>query len=245
MLPTPLPKLTEQRAKDKGIDQARMRLTSLFRKLRPGAKSLREKDYLLDLYASCDSLALHRKPPPIRADMTQSELCRLVERYVHDCQQYLDDTSSILQNHIHTGDGIAVKIGQSPRVSPIFWLRQLNRDRFDTLTEAWKVVVIQYGLSLTQLQRARRLLAVSLHPHEFAEELYNRGHQNWKPMEFPETLLLEAESGLLVREVQEEIAKRMRCPPKQANSVMQFNMGKGKSSVVIPTIAAYLAQGDL
>ncbi|KAB2100064.1 hypothetical protein AG0111_0g11729 [Alternaria gaisen] len=64
-------------------------------------------------------------------------------------------------------------------------------------------------------------------------------------MEFPETLLVEAESGLLVREVQEEIAKRMRCPPKHENSVMQFNMGEGKSSVVVPIIAAYLTQGDL
>jgi hypothetical protein len=245
MLPTPLAKLTEQRAMEKGIDQARMRLTSLFRKLRPGAKSLREKDYILDLYASCDSLALHGTTPQICVDMTQSELYGLVERYVHDCQHYLDDTSSLLQNLVRTGDEIAAKIGQSPRISPIFWLRQLNRDRFDTLTEDWKVVVVQYGVALTELQRAKRLLAVSLHPHEFTEELYNPGHQNWKPMEFPETLLLEAESGLLVREVQEEIAKQMRCPQKHANSVMQLNMGEGKSSVIVPINAAYLAQDDM
>ncbi|KAL7770262.1 hypothetical protein CFE70_000195 [Pyrenophora teres f. teres 0-1] len=134
---------------------------------------------------------------------------------------------------------------QSPRISPTFWLRQLNRDRFDTLTESWKRVVIGYGLAVTELQRARRLLALSSHPHEFAEELRNRGHQNWEPMKFPETLLLEAESGLLIREVQEEIAEQMRRPPNNANSVMQLNMGEGKSSVIVPIIAAFLAQGKL
>ncbi len=88
-------------------------------------------------------------------------------------------------------------------------------------------------------------MALSSHSHELAEELRNRGHQNWSPIDFPETLLLEAESGLLVREVQEEIAKQMRSPPNDANSVMQLNMGEGKSSVIVQIIAAFLAQGEL
>lgn len=230
---------------DEGSDQAEKRLTSLFRKLRLTAKSSREKDYILDLYESCDSLTLQETKFQIRVDMPQSELLRLVERNLDDCRQYLNEMSSLLQRLVKTGNEIAAKIGQSPRISPMFWLRQLNRDRFNTLTENWKVVVVRYGLAVTELQRARRLLAISCHPHEFAEELRNGGHQNWEPMEFPETLLLEAESGLLVREVQEEIAKQMRCPPNYANSVMQLNMGEGKSSVVVQIIAAFLAQGDL
>ena len=230
---------------DEGSDQAKKRLTSLFRKLRLTTKSSREKDYILDLYESCESLALQETKFQIRADMPQSELLKLVETYLDDCRQYLDDMNSLLQRLVKTGDEIAARIGQSPRISPMFWLRHLNRDRFDTLTENWKLVVIEYGLAVTELQRARRLLALSSHPHEFAEELRNHGHKNWKPMEFPETLLLEAESGLLVREVQEEIAKQMRCPPNYANSVMQLNMGEGKSSVIVQIIAAFLAQGDL
>ncbi|KAJ6191961.1 hypothetical protein J3E72DRAFT_399452 [Bipolaris maydis] len=245
MLPTPLRIPTEQQTMDEGSDQAEKRLTSLFRKLRLTAKSSREKDYILDLYESCDSLTLQETKFQIRVDMPQSELLRLVERNLDDCRQYLNEMSSLLQRLVKTGNEIAAKIGQSPRISPMFWLRQLNRDRFNTLTENWKVVVVRYGLAVTELQRARRLLAISCHPHEFAEELRNGGHQNWEPMEFPETLLLEAESGLLVREVQEEIAKQMRCPPNYANSVMQLNMGEGKSSVVVQIIAAFLAQGDL
>ena len=106
-------------------------------------------------------------------------------------------------------------------------------------------MIIKYGLAVTELHRARRLCALSSHPSELAEEFCNRGHQNWEPTDYPETLLLEAESGLLVRKVQEEIAKQMRCPPNNANSVMQLNMGEGKSSVIVPIIAAFLAQGEL
>jgi hypothetical protein len=242
MSPTPLQIPTEQQTMDEGSDQAKKRLTLLFQKLRLSAKSSREKDYILDLYESCNSLAHQETKSQIRADMSQS---KLLERYLDDRWRYFNDMSSLLQRLVETGDEIAAKIGQSPRISPMFWLRQLNRDRFDTLTKNWKLVVIEYGLAVTELQRARRLLALSSYPHEFAEELRNHGHKNWKPMEFPETLLLEAESGLLVREVQEEIAKQMRCPPNYANSVMQLNMGEGKSSVIVQIIAAFLAQGDL
>ncbi|KAE8836549.1 hypothetical protein HRS9139_04647 [Pyrenophora teres f. teres] len=242
MPPPPLQISTRQQTMDGGSNQANKRLASLFRKLRIRAKSLCEKDYILYLRESCDSLDLQETRLQICAYISKRDL---LKRYLDDCRQFFDEMSSVLQRLVRSGDEIAAKIGQSPRISPTFWLRQLNRDRFDTLTESWKRVVIGYGLAVTELQRARRLLALSSHPHEFAEELRNRGHQNWEPMKFPETLLLEAESGLLIREVQEEIAEQMRRPPNNANSVMQLNMGEGKSSVIVPIIAAFLAQGKL
>jgi hypothetical protein len=52
---------------------------------------------------------------------------------------------------------------------------------------------------------------------------------------------LEAESGILIREVQETIASEMRNPPQDENSVCQVNMGEGKSSVIIPMLATVLA----
>jgi hypothetical protein len=64
---------------------------------------------------------------------------------------------------------------------------------------------------------------------------------NWSPADFPETLLLEVEGGFLVREVQEDIAKHMRNPPGGCNSVLQLNCGEGKSSVIVPMVAATLA----
>lgn len=226
-------------------NQTSSRLASLCQKLRINAKSSREKDYILDLRDSCDLLAQQEARYQIRSDISNDELIGILKTYLCDCQQFFDKVNSLLWRIVKTGDRLATDMCQSPRISQTFWLRQLNRDRFDSLTQKWKDIIIKYGLAVTELHRAQRLVALSSHPYELAEELRNRGHQNWSPMDFPETLLLEAESGLLVREVQEEIAKQMRCPLNDANSVMQLNMGEGKSSVILPIIAAYLAQGEM
>jgi hypothetical protein len=63
-------------------------------------------------------------------------------------------------------------------------------------------------------------------------------------MTFPEWLLLEVESGLLMRKVQASIAKHMLAPESGRNSVMQLNMGEGKSTFIVPAVAATLANGQ-
>ncbi|KAF7555952.1 hypothetical protein G7Z17_g1782 [Cylindrodendrum hubeiense] len=59
----------------------------------------------------------------------------------------------------------------------------------------------------------------------------------------PEWLLLECESGIMIREVQQQIAQEMIQPPDNENAVMQLNMGEGKSSVIVPIAAAALGDG--
>jgi len=243
--PTPLQIAVERQTIDEGSSQARERLNSLCERLSVGAGTSREKDYVSDLQSSCNSLALQKTTFQVRAHTPSNELSLLLERYLDSCRLLFKSLNAIFHTLVQSGDLIASQTSQSPRIPPMFWLRQLNRDRFNSLSQDWKAVVIKYGLAVTELHRARRLCALSSHPNELAEELCNRGHQNWEPINHPETLLLEAESGLLVREVQEEIAKQMRCPPNNANSVMQLNMGEGKSSVIVPIIAASLAQGEL
>jgi hypothetical protein len=223
--------------------KSKTRLNILCEKLNKGAGSSREEEYIEDLRHSCNSLGLQEEKCRVRTDALN--VVDTLETYLEGCRRYLREMNAILRSLAFTGDGIAAHTIQCPRISPIFWLRQLNRDRFNSLDQGWKEVVISYGLAVTELHRARRLMALSSNPIELAEELRNHGHQNWSPLEFPETLLLEAENGLLVREVQEEIAKQMRCPPDDKNSVMQLNMGEGKSSVIVPIIASYLAQGEL
>ncbi|KAM3434565.1 hypothetical protein NHJ13734_005956 [Beauveria thailandica] len=79
---------------------------------------------------------------------------------------------------------------------------------------------------------------------DLVKELLNVGHTNWNPKDSPESLLLEIESGILIREVQEHIASEMRSPAAEENAVMQLNMGEGKSSVIVPIVAAYLADSS-
>jgi hypothetical protein len=52
---------------------------------------------------------------------------------------------------------------------------------------------------------------------------------------------LEAESGILIREVQETIASQMRHPPQDEKSVCQLSMGECKFSVIVTMLAIALA----
>jgi hypothetical protein len=146
----------------------------------------------------------------------------------------------VVANSGSLGDRVGMLLQHSPRISPTFWLAQLHRDRFYTLSESWKTTIIEYGLAVTQLHRAQRLIALVDKPADLMEELGHVGHSNWDPRDFPETLLLEAESGILIRREQEFIASHMRNSQDAINIVLQLLMGGGKSSTIVPMVAAYL-----
>ncbi|KAK3045845.1 hypothetical protein LTR09_012620 [Extremus antarcticus] len=118
--------------------------------------------------------------------------------------------------------------------------------RWKHLSQKWKSCIIRYGCALTAVQRAERLvqLASPSRKDDLIKELRNAGHKNWEPMAYPESLLIEVENDITIREVQEQIAAQMRNPPDNRNAVMQLNMGEGKSSVIVPIVAAALANGD-
>lgn len=132
----------------------------------------------------------------------------------------------------------------APRVSPTFFLGQLARENWKTLPRPWRRAIVTYAQSLTMVQRAERMLNQQNNHAELIKELQNIGNTNWDPMDYPESLLLEVESGIMIREVQENIASQMRSPPQDQNATMQLNMGEGKSTVILPTVASYLADGS-
>ena len=132
----------------------------------------------------------------------------------------------------------------SRRRSPTFFLGQLARKRWEHLSPAWQKAIVTDGLAIATLQRAERLLSLCGNTADLTKELLNSGHRNWNPLDHPESLLIEIESGILIREVQEEIAAQMRDPSGKQNAVMQLNMGEGKSSVIVPIVAATLADGS-
>ncbi|KAK0369926.1 hypothetical protein CLIM01_12717 [Colletotrichum limetticola] len=131
-----------------------------------------------------------------------------------------------------------------PRTSPVVILQRLNKDHVKNTPTKWRERIVDYGVAMTQLQRAERMVASMDDPPALGNELRNPGHANWKPLDYPDTLLLEIDSDLMVREVQESVAKSMRDPPSGKNTTMQLLMGEGKSSVILPIVAAALANGS-
>jgi hypothetical protein len=75
------------------------------------------------------------------------------------------------------------------------------------------------------------------------EEYQNRGHLNWSPLKHPDWLLLEIDGNFQIREEQVIVAEEMIHPSSGSNSALQMNMGKGKTSIIIPMIASMLADG--
>ncbi|EME39837.1 hypothetical protein DOTSEDRAFT_37894 [Dothistroma septosporum NZE10] len=109
----------------------------------------------------------------------------------------------------------------------------IESDLSDHHTRCEKLVRELYGLLVENV-------AVTA---DLVNELRNPGHTNWDAMDYPESLLVEVESGVMIREVQEGIAAMMWQLLSNENSVMQLNMGEGKSSLIVPIVAAAMANG--
>ncbi|KAJ5059156.1 hypothetical protein J3E72DRAFT_230989 [Bipolaris maydis] len=216
--------------------QTMERLEDLCKHLTTYSKSKCEQEYVEDLCMSCESFQKHLNTNHTNQDLIVNA-ATILEEYLGECLRYLKKISSLFEGLFSSE--IEFQTKHAPRVSPTFWLSQLHRDRFELLPEAWKEIIIEYALAITNLQRAQRLVRLSSKPVELMEELQHIGHSNWDVRQFPETLLLEAESGILVRKEQEYIASQMRSPENGQNVVLQLLMGGGKSTTIVPILSAH------
>lgn len=137
---------------------------------------------------------------------------------------------------------IAMLTGHSPRICARTLLQLLHRDRWSELSDEWKKVFVIFATSLARLQKADRSVQAMLgETADLIRELQNQGPRLFDPMTSldvsPQQLLLEIEGNIRVRKDQEEIAELMQSPPGDTNTVMQLNMGEGKSSVIMPLVA--------
>ncbi|RBR20353.1 uncharacterized protein FIESC28_05317 [Fusarium coffeatum] len=130
-----------------------------------------------------------------------------------------------------------------PRMTASFILQQLKPSHFSRLNETWKMAIIQWATCIAAVQRAKRLMRFQSSPVDLLRELQNPGHDTWEARDHPEWLLLECESEIMIRDVQQQVTQIMVNPPEEKNAVMQLNMGEGKSTVIVPMVATALADG--
>ncbi|KAL8731663.1 MAG: hypothetical protein Q9166_003242 [cf. Caloplaca sp. 2 TL-2023] len=122
-------------------------------------------------------------------------------------------------------------------------LRLIASSSGRSIPKAWKKVITTIGLGITTLQRARRLILAAEKDDVlfFHREIENPGQLGWNAEERPDWLLIEIENDFLIRPIQARVALEMIEPTSSSNTLMQLNMGEGKSSVITPLIAATLA----
>lgn len=166
---------------------------------------------------------------------TRADQCfSSISRKLHDRETHLAKVSSDVSHML---------IRHFTRLSPTFLLEQLSHDHWKGLSKGWQEAIVQYAVCITQLQRADRMLKCASRPKELLKEIQNPGH-SWDPKDQPESLLLEIESNIMIRDVQQQIAREMKDPRDNRNATMQLNMGEGKSSVIAPITAMMLADAS-
>jgi hypothetical protein len=117
-----------------------------------------------------------------------------------------------------------------PCTTPITILEQLRSSSDHHFGRYMRENLVSYGVLATNLQRLLRIRHAQLKGdhHKLLQEWRNRGHENWSPLRFPDWLLLEIESDILIRCEQIDVAHAIISPASGSNSVLQMNMGKGK-----------------
>ncbi|OAA50407.1 hypothetical protein NOR_00857 [Metarhizium rileyi] len=138
---------------------------------------------------------------------------------------------------------VAIIRPEMPRVGAYFIMQQLTSN--DKLPLKWKEEFIIFAERLTRLQSWDRLLLLPETANKDAQkELQGLLARQWKTVSHPEWLVFEVENNIRIRCIQSEVAKMMMNPPDGRNSIMQLNMGEGKSSVIVPIAASSMADGD-
>ncbi|KAH7316968.1 hypothetical protein B0I35DRAFT_354831 [Stachybotrys elegans] len=133
--------------------------------------------------------------------------------------------------------------GLWPCLSPVALLEQLRDVNSLQLGDGMKEALVNYGVLITRLQRLLRMNNALLRRDDrsLREDQEQTGHKNWKPFEHPEWLLLEIDNNLLIRESQVDVARAIISPSSGSNSVLQMNMGQGKTSCIMPMAIVMLA----
>ena len=152
--------------------------------------------------------------------------------------------------------------GQWPCATPYTLFRCLASTSPIKPPENWKKCLISLALLALELQQAQRLLQFALKNLDevFSKELENEGGDRWLAADYPGWLLIQVhipcpeslfllkltsqssqlQGNFLICCSQVDVAKEIIAPHSGENTIMQVNMGKGKSSVIIPICAAAL-----
>ncbi|KAI1260766.1 hypothetical protein F5Y18DRAFT_441591 [Xylariaceae sp. FL1019] len=132
-----------------------------------------------------------------------------------------------------------------PYAAPADLLRLIRSTAKQSVSLDLKKVITSYGRSITTLQRVKRIAHAIYREDKraFVDEVNNPGHENWDPIVTPDWLLMEVDGDILIRMEQIQVAGEIIAPRTRGNSVLQMNMGKGKTSCIVPMAMCILADG--
>jgi hypothetical protein len=178
------------------------------------------------------SLGAYREQPPDAAANIPS-LEELAAGFDHRSSQFCLSFNSI---RACCGPGSKAEelldaAGLWPRISPKILLRKLSLQERRETPQNWVENLSHLAEDVVLVQQERRLLRFATFNQTWdyaTEALRSRDRGSHVDMDW---LLFEIDSDRSIRSNQVEIAQAMVHPKAKENSVMQLNMGEGKSSV--------------
>ncbi|KXX81310.1 hypothetical protein MMYC01_201930 [Madurella mycetomatis] len=227
-------------------EEARSRIRELYQIIGNlgKSKSLVRKNYARDLQRSLEAFENLRTPQQLpksflflrNHSVAKSEVFRTFSTLKTSLEQQTLDMSSRRIQWLQLG-------GLWPAITTVTLLERLRSTANSHFGSGMQSALISFGLAITKLQREMRLndYVLAGDTSRFQDEESNIGHSNWRPEDHPDWLLLEIDSSLLIRPDQVDVALATISPPSGVNSVLQMNMGQGKTSFIIPMAVASMA----
>ncbi|EFX03783.1 hypothetical protein CMQ_711 [Grosmannia clavigera kw1407] len=212
--------------------------------------SLLRKDYARDLSESIGALA-RVAGKDAEGGASSNEILpgeAEIDSYIQYATAWCDAVLRHIRGHLSSGgkaSGLLQKADLWPRLTPVSILELLRSTSECRYGDNVRETLVTYGCAVAALQRLHRVRRI-FKKHDLqraTEEWRNRGHLNWSPAEQTDWLLFEIDSDLLIRTEQVEVARAIIAPASGKNSVLQLNMGKGKTSCIVPMAIASLANG--
>ncbi|ATY64974.1 very large low complexity [Cordyceps militaris] len=194
------------------------------------ASKQHEKDYIAGLETSIKALENHRSVKKVVE--SSAELDTATRAYKAEIEERLkacavEADKAIRQVTTEINPTFASVIRHSdvfPNISLCWFLSQLSFSKQAALTEPWRNLIQQMAALCRDRQHMKRITQAGKNGAQLLHEL--------QTLDRPLPARQSAGDG-----------SPDENPPKEDNSVMQLNMGEGKSSVIIPILSASLAQG--
>ncbi|KAH9056908.1 hypothetical protein EDB87DRAFT_1157643 [Lactarius vividus] len=240
----PLPSTVTIGAENKLPSTREDSLNCLIYEFRQSRESLLQL-YGEDLSKSHSDLLRRAAPFPVHRGVPAQEALR---HYRDLCSKRKASLFSELSEALAPSQNpeIVVSIsGLWPRITPRSILRELSWGRVHTLTDQWKYAITRYAIAFLKYQQSQRLLELSSRRRD--EELLREAETVCEGVAAafsPDWLLIQIDANFLARPLQLAIAREMISPTCQRSASFQLNMGEGKSSVIVPLVAATLADGS-
>ncbi|KAJ7201827.1 hypothetical protein GGX14DRAFT_655060, partial [Mycena pura] len=165
-------------------------------------------------------------------------------RYHTKCRNAVEEIMGSILSVLEPKTSLAQESGQTPRINVRALLSELLS--FAMLPPRWQEKLVALAQSFIRLQRSQRLLRFSVMKMkgDLSRELANYAFEEDEAFQKPEWLLIQIDSNFIVRPIQSAVANEMMTPSSKENTILQLNMGEGKSSVIVPLITALLADGE-